>query len=370
MRTTGNYRLANNIDASATAQTPFVPIGTSKDFFRGTLDGYNYTINNLTITGSTNTGIFMRAYNAVLKNIRLTNVIVTGGTNTGAIAGYVENVDFTNSYVTGTVTGNAQGFNIGLAFGAAGSWTRVARCYTVGTVNGKGTHMGGLIGYAASYGFPTTTDDPRIMIDEVFTQATISPTTAGAGTINSGGIIGTLIGGSINNVNAVGNITGKNAAGGLIGNIINNDPNSMGSYIRGGLSRGTVTDAATANRTGAIGMMTGSLIWTGGAYYDKDTDTGVPNPNISDPACQVGFTSNQLKAPVLSPTKLFTPYIYGALVTQQAINQGIYQQCQLSSGSDGDWGFGTCSQTALWTPNSNSQYNTLLRIPNPSVQPK
>jgi hypothetical protein len=230
--------------------------------------------------------------------------------------------------------------------------------------------MGGLIGYAASYGFPTTTDDPRIMIDEVFTQATISPTTAGAGTINSGGIIGTLIGGSINNVNAVGNITGKNAAGGLIGNIINNDPNSMGSYIRGGLSRGTVTDAATANRTGAIGMMTGSLIWTGGAYYDKDTDTGVPNPNISDPACQVGFTSNQLKAPVLSPTKLFTPYIYGALVTQQAINQGIYQQCQLSSGSDGDWGFGTCSQTALWTPNSNSQYNTLLRIPNPSVQPK
>jgi hypothetical protein len=36
----------------------------------------------------------------------------------------------------------------------------------------------------------------------------------------------------------------------------------------------------------------------------------------------------------------------------------------------GGWGFGTCGQTPKWAANSSSEYSTLLRIPNPSVQPK
>ena|GEM_PF-1999928 len=371
MTTSGNYRLANNIDASTTAQTPFVPVGYTKDPFHGTFDGNNYTISNLTISGGTQTGMFSWAVNAVLKNIRLTNVHVTGGTSTGAIAGYVSNVDLTYSYVTGTVTGNSTAVNVGLAIGSASNWTRISRCHMSGTVNGRGSHMGGLVGYAAFYGTVTPTDDPRILIDEVFTQVTVSPTfPAGSSNVNAGGLVGTLLGGAVNNVSVVGDITGRNAAGGLVGNIINNDPNSMGSYIRGGLSRGLVTDVAHSGRTGAIGMMSGSLIWSGGAYYDKDTDTGVPNPLITDPSCQVGFTSSQLKSPTASP-KLLYPYIYGLLLTQQVINQNGYPQCKLNSGSDGDWGFGTCGETPiLWSLNSNTEYNTLLRIPNPGAQPK
>lgn len=38
-------------------------------------------------------------------------------------------------------------------------------------------------------------------------------------------------------------------AGGLLGNIINDDVDSIASYIRGGLSRGIVTDVVNSNRT-------------------------------------------------------------------------------------------------------------------------
>jgi len=67
---------------------------------------------------------------------------------------------------------------------------------------------------------------------------------------------------------------------------------------------------------------------------------------------------------------LISPYIHGLLVTQALIDEGIFDQCALGSGSDGDWGFGTCDTELLWALNSSSQYNTLIRIPNPSIQPK
>jgi hypothetical protein len=370
----GYYKLANNIVASATAQTPFVPIGYTKDFFRGTFDGNNKTITNLKIVGTGNfTGIFTKTYNAVLKNIRLVNVNVSGGITTGAIAGYAENVDLRNSYVTGKVTGNSLGDRLGLAFGSAGNFTRIYRCYFKGRVNGRGYHFGGVVGYAAFSGVLDQNDDARIMLDEIFVQDTIDPTLpSGSAMVAAGGLVGTLIGGAINNVNVVAQVTGRHAAGGLVGNIINDDPNSVGSYIRGGLSRGVVTDAGTPNRTGAIGNMSGSLIWSGGAYYDTDTDGGSVNPNI-DPACQNGFNSATLKAPHPSPNRLLHPYIYGMLITQAMIDEDANDnvvQCHLASGSDGDWGFGTCGQTAIWAANTDTEYSTLLRIPDPGVQPK
>lgn len=80
LRPTGNYILTRNIDASSTANTPFVPIGNARTPFSGTFDGGNFTITNLNIKGSwQNTGLFSWAVNADLKRIRLVNVNVTGG---------------------------------------------------------------------------------------------------------------------------------------------------------------------------------------------------------------------------------------------------------------------------------------------------
>jgi len=372
MSTTGNYKLANNIDASPTSSAPFAPIGFTKDPFQGTFDGNNFTIDRLTVRGSgENTGMFSWAVNANFKNIRLTNVNVIGGRNTGGLAGYVRNVDLTYSYVTGTVTGNLQGDSrLGMVFGRASDFVRVNRCYATGTVNGWGQSVGGFVGYIDAYGLPDPNDDFRATFKEVFTNVTVNPSMpAGTGYVYAGGLAGYVIGGWFESVHTAGSVLGRKAAGGILGYVLNDDPNSAASVLRGAMSRGIVTDASVAGRAGTIGMSTATFAWCS-SFWDKTTDTGVPNPLMPETNCQTGKTSTELKSPHPDPSKLISPYTFGQLVTQSLINQGVYQQCKLASGSDGDWGFGTCGTTVTWALNSSTEYNTLTRIPNPGVQPK
>ncbi len=372
MRTTGNYRLGRNIDATPTANAPFAPIGFLKDPFQGTFDGNNFTINGLKVTGTGEyVGMFMWAVNANFKNIRLTNVNVTGGHHTGGLAGYVRNVDLTNSYVTGSVTGNLQGDSrLGLVFGRAADFVRVNRCYATGTVSGWGQYVGGFVGYIDAYGIHDPNDEFRATFNEVFTNVTVNPSMpGGTGYVYAGGLAGYTIGGWFENVHTVGSVTGRKAAGGILGYVVNDDANSAPSVLRGAMSRGVVTDASVAGRAGTIGMSTGTFAWCS-SFWDNNTDTGIPNPLMPESNCQTGKSINELKSPHPDPSKLISPYTFGQLVTQSLINQGVYPQCKLASGSDGDWGFGTCGTTVVWALNSNTEYNTLTRIPNPSVQPK
>lgn len=372
MSTSGNYKLTRNIDASSTANSPFVPIGFTKDPFHGTFDGGNFTIDKLTINGSgDNTGMFSWAVHADLKNIRLTNVNVTGRLNTGAIAGVARNLDLTNSYVTGTVTGSTQGeAKVGMVFGSAGDFVRISRCYATGTVKGWARHIGGFIGYVGAYGIQDPNEDFRMSMQEVFTNVTVTPNMPGSGSVYAGGLVGYVIGGDFQNVHTVGPVTGRNAVGGLLGYVVNDDPNSDGTIVRGAMSRGVVTDNAIPQRAGTIGMSTGTFSRCE-SFWDTGTDTGIPNPGMPEPQCQAGRSSDDLKAAHLTPApKLLLPYIYGDTVDQAFLSEFNLPPCYLGSGSDGDWGFGTCGDTPIWAANSNTQYNTLLRIPNPNVQPR
>jgi hypothetical protein len=371
MTTTGNYKLANNIDASPTSSAPFAPIGFLKDPFQGTFDGNNFTINNLTVRGTGEyTGMFMWAVNANFKNIRLTNVNVVGGHHVGGLAGYVRNVDLTYSYVTGTVTGNLNtDSRLGMMFGRAADFVHVSRCYATGTVNGWGRYVGGFVGYIDAYGIYDPNEDFRASFYEVFTNVTVNPSMPSGGSVYAGGLAGYVLGGDFQSVHTMGSVTGRYAAGGILGYVVNDDANSASTILRGAMSRGIVTDASVAGRAGTIGNSTGTFAWCS-SFWDKTTDTGVPNPAMPETNCQTGKTSTELKAPHPDPSKLIAPYTFGQVVTQTLINQGIYSQCKLASGSDGDWGFGTCGVTQTWALNSNTEYNTLTRIPNPSVQPK
>lgn len=375
----GNYKLANKIDASETANTPFVPVGGLFNPFQGTFDGNDFEIDKLTIQGGEWTGMFGQAMNALLTKVRLTNVNITGGFSTGAIAGFTQNVDLNLSYVTGTVTGNADGNRIGMAVGTVANWTRISRCYATGTVQGTGSDFGGFAGRANFYGELTVDDDPRVYFEEIFTNVTVAPTLpSGGGDINSGGLVGYLVGGVVNNINTVGQVTGRGVAGGVLGFVDNEAPNSKATIIRGTVSRGIVTDAATPQRAGAIGHSTGKFSWCGASYWDNEKDSGIPNPNMSDKSCQFGKSSNELKAPysnsdpMANPLdRLLEPYIYGLLVTRSNYRSFGKKYCNIRSGSDGDWGVGTCNETPrIWSLNTNGEYNTLLRIPNPGVQPK
>ncbi|MBW8889161.1 MAG: hypothetical protein JF616_15510 [Fibrobacteres bacterium] len=367
MSPTGHYVLGGNIDASATANAPFVPIGT----FTGSFDGGVYTINNLHIVGTKYTGLFSQTDGATLNRIHLTNVTVSGSSIVGAIVGVMWNAThLTNSYVTGTVTGTSTAADVGMAVGfAGGNRGLIQRCYATGTVNGSGWSVGGFIGKVSSDGPITLNDDPRIGIYEVFTNVNVNPTIPAGSEVDAGGLIGTLMGADVRSINVVGPVRGQFAAGGIIGAAYNDG--ATPSTIRYMIYRGNVIDmGAGTNRAGVIGFQEGTFSRCDESYWSTNADPGTPAPSIAG-GCQTGMSDATLKAPHPNPNRLLWPYVVGQIVTQDMITNQGYDQCKLASGSDTDWGFGGCSYTPLeWDLNSSTEHITLHNIPNPTVQPK
>jgi hypothetical protein len=368
MSLNGHYRLTANITMSST-DAPFVPIGSPFNPFTGTFDGNGFTINNLRIgTGTSRwyTGLFGATDGATLSRVRLNNVNIVGQGETGAIVGSMSNTTLTDCSVTGTVTGTS--FSVGMVVGLAGNWTNVQRCYATGTVTGAATPMGGFFGSITTSGFDDLNNQgPPAKINEIFTNVNVNPTTSGdPGTFTAGGLAGYVEGAVIEDINVVGPVKGRGEVGGVIGSVTNDNPYTQATVLLDALSRAIVTDLST-NRAGVVGAMRGNFLRCD-AFYDL-ADAGTPL-STSDVFCNAGFSAADLKRPHPSPNKLIYPYTIGQVVTQQAINQGIYSQCKLASGSDRDWGFGTCGTTQTWALNSDQEHITLTRIPNPSVQPK
>lgn len=116
MTATGNYYLANDIDASASTElnggAGFVPIGISNPKFTGTFDGCGYTISDLYIDRNSNAQALFGYVGpgARIANVTLSNVDITGGGYyCGALAGYVQSSDeddiiIQNCHASGTIT--------------------------------------------------------------------------------------------------------------------------------------------------------------------------------------------------------------------------------------------------------------------------
>lgn len=169
-----HFKLTADIDLSI--YSDWKPIGTGGYAFTGSLDGDNYTISNLTTTG---TGLFSQTQNADLVNFKLENVKVDTSGIAGAVVGTVNgklDKGIHNVHVlSGEIDGNSKSLGglvaklsgskisqssvnadvigrhsegiigglVGEAFGAS----EIVDTYTKGTVEGKGTFTGGLIGY-------------------------------------------------------------------------------------------------------------------------------------------------------------------------------------------------------------------------------
>jgi hypothetical protein len=378
----GSYVLTQNITMQA-SDAVFVPIGSPFNPFRGTFDGKGFTITNLRIGtgGGFYTGLFSATDGAYLDRVRLNNVNVSGGGFTGAIVGTMSHTTITRSWVTGTVSAPTSGTPVqavGMAVGRAGDWSRVDRSYATGTVTGRSTTIGGFFGEVVTLGvWDSFGEGSPAIIKEVFTNVNVNPTIPiSPGDIVAGGLAGFVQGAWIEDINSVGPVKGRGAAGGVIGRLKNDNPSSLPSVVVEVISRGSVT-ASGSTPAGPIGSMVGTAARCI-AWYDLSTDSGTPAPT-GDEGCNQGQGSLDLKAPyqdAANPgdwTKRFIGIFHKSeWITQDLIDLGNYEQCQLSSGSDGDWGFGTCGDTdpQAWSLNTNTQYNTLVRIPNPSVQPK
>lgn len=376
MTLTGNYRLTADITMQPW-NAAFVPIGGNGQPFRGTFDGGTFKIHNLRVVGGQNldAGLFGAVENAILRRVALVNVNVSGSGSLGAIAGRAYNSEITDSYVEGgTVNGTSSsgGRSVGMGVGLALHATRIRRCYAKGNVTGRAEFVGGFIGKIFTYGVPTLYFDPRVWVEEVFTEVAVNPTMpAQLGNIYAGGLVGHVHGSYIQNVNVVGSVLGRGYAGGVIGYIVNNEPTSSQSVLRHTISRGIVTVSDVPNRAGVIGFNVGQFGNCGSNFWNNQTDGGSPPP-MDDSFCQTGKPTAELTAPHPDPNKLIAPYQNGMLITQAMIDdpEQPWVQCQLASGSDGDWGFGTCGLTQIWALNAADQYITLTRIPNPSIQPR
>ncbi|RZF30971.1 filamentous hemagglutinin N-terminal domain-containing protein [Paraburkholderia sp. UYCP14C] len=139
---TGNYALGRNIDASATSNSPFVPIGNSNTPFTGQFDGQGNTIASLTLGGLlysvTEPQPLVGMFGVIGTQGVVRNLDISGTANAANVSGLVSTADFDMGILAGLNNGT------------------VLRVSTAGTVTGYGNRSlfdsgatGGLVGVNA-----------------------------------------------------------------------------------------------------------------------------------------------------------------------------------------------------------------------------
>ena len=122
------------------------PIGTNVDQFKGSYDGGNFAIRNLTINSpnAERQGLFGYVNNATLANIRLENVDILARNYVGSLAGFVNGSAIENVFASGQVQGT--NMEIGGLIGQLSN-SILFNAATVVDVEGEGRYTGGLVGY-------------------------------------------------------------------------------------------------------------------------------------------------------------------------------------------------------------------------------
>ncbi len=170
-----------DIDLSATTDWTH-GIGDDSDTFNGTYDGGGFTIEALTVNGTTKVGLFGHADGATLTAITLVDPTITSSLEyVGTLAGYVDNTTSINS--------------VHVLDGGTGA-----------TVSSGGNWYGGLVGSASG--------------GTVITNSSSAAVVAGGFTSIAGGLIGIAEGVSIIDSFASGDATSFGATGGLVGTVV------------------------------------------------------------------------------------------------------------------------------------------------------
>jgi The GLUG motif len=323
----GNYRLTANLDASGKTWTP-------KDF-RGTFDGNGKTISNLTITGAY-AGFFGYVSQAIIRNVKLTAMSVTGTTYAGGLAASALDSQIEQIAVEGTVRA-PNGFGAGGIIGSMGGGT-LTQSYAKGTVQDALYYAGGLVGYANDgvLGSP--------IISQSYAQVTVAPNTSDASRrVYAGGIVGLATDASIHDVYAVGNVTGRGAAGGLVGELPCDAAGFVTWSMYRGIYRGDVVDrnAPAGGWAGVVGTAGPCAGRIAHMFYDRTLDT---SSNTASNFQQTGATTSQLRTPTV-------------------VYEGVY--C-LSPGTCDDGNF----ESIMWSAGTSTQHHALRNMPGPNAQPR
>ena len=305
----GNYALGTNIDASATATTPFAPIGVAPGLttsFDGIFDGQGHTISNLDIGGTGNLGLFGlvrgTVQNVTLANVSFTvtgnvgevqdvggiaavnngtisNVTVGGtitltnviGVDVGGVAGQnqsgipgVNSAKVTNSVSTVAISVGSLSSNIGGLVGenSGGSTITSSRASGAVTVGSNSSNIGGLVG--------------RNQASTISSSTASGAVSVGGGSVSIGGLVGNSTqGGKISSSTVSGAVSSSGIAtqvGGLIGQNAN-------TQVTGSSATGSVSVGGSASLVGGlVGLNTsGSTISSSTASGNVSVGSGSTN---------------------------------------------------------------------------------------------
>jgi len=217
--TTGNYCLANDIDASDTATNPFTPIGSQTTPFVGVFDGNGHVIDKLTLAPAVSTGFFGEVGSqGRVRNVGITNGKIGPSSNPAVSAGLLV------------------GFNSGV----------VASCFATGTVASSASFVGGLIG------------DNHGTVTKSRARAMVIP--SGGGGFATGGLVG-FNDATISIAHATTLITQSYASGDVFGSG-GNQSGSYGGFVGANNDAGaTITKSyATGNVVGPPGGFDGGSV--------------------------------------------------------------------------------------------------------------
>lgn len=199
--------------------SPWTPIGTSKNPFKGTFDGDHHVISGLYIASGSNVGFFGYVNGGTVKNL-IVDGTVSGSSNTAGVVGYLTAGTVQNAGNKATVSG---GSGVGGVVGYAGGAYTVSGCYNAGNITGTTGYVGGVAGW--TYGSGT--------IENCYNIGAVK------GPATVGGIAGGYKGGSTK-------VTGCYNAGKVSDSAGNS--NNIGAII--GVTRGTVSNCQYLKNSG------------------------------------------------------------------------------------------------------------------------
>ncbi len=254
-----------------TTEKGFNPIGDSSNVFKGTLDGNNNTISNLTMNREeeSHVGLFGNI-NGTVQNLKIENFSINGMNNVGALAGYtsgtINNVEVKKS----TTSGNTY---VG---GIVGTLSSKMTNIVGNDINVTGnTYVGGLFGM-------TTRGKTINRVKSSLVKV--------KGIENVGGLAGHTDSITLNNAEIInGNVEGESSVGGLVGNVYAYDP----TYIKAVTVSSDVK--GTTNVGGIVGLsstrFTTNLQRT---YMKSGTITGTTNVHriLGSGSCDIGSYSS------------------------------------------------------------------------------
>lgn len=351
-------------------------------------------LSSLSLTGGTNTGGLVGVLTRSSVQSSSARGNITGTSNTGGLVGKMVGSQttralLTQSYVDDKAANDPTvvqgGTPTGMAVGLVQTYADLYQSYAIGKVTGASYTIGGFVGEINAPGPAGVDNDVRANVNEIYTKVEVTPTfDSGTTSVYAGGLVGKLLGAYIEDINVAGSVKGRKYVGGAIGYAINSGSNVGRSVLRDTLTRGEVTNVATANRSGVVGGEVGTFANCAYNFWDTTTDGGSapPLPSDEDPSCQLGKSANDLKTPekkyvdVNHPNGNYDIFHHGELFTKANQAELGFPNCALGSGSDYDLGFAMCYGVTQWdTPpvwqlNSGSEYCTLVNLPNPERQAK